>query len=73
MLIIKFKLHFLAFHQSGRNSGVLHAGIYYLPGSLKAKLCVSGIDLVYEYLDKKKIPYKQCGKLIVAGNNNFLK
>jgi 2-hydroxyglutarate dehydrogenase len=56
----------LAFHQSGRNSGVLHAGIYYQPGSLKAKLCVQGIDLAYVYLDAKKIPYKKCGKLIVA-------
>jgi 2-hydroxyglutarate dehydrogenase len=60
----------LAFHQSGRNSGVLHAGIYYKPGSLKAKLCVEGIDLAYAYLDKKQIPYKQCGKLIVAVDNS---
>lgn len=53
-------------HQSGNNSGVLHAGIYYQPGSLKARLCVQGIDLAYQYLDEKKIPYKKCGKLIVA-------
>jgi 2-hydroxyglutarate dehydrogenase len=56
----------LAQHQSGRNSGVLHAGIYYKPGSLKAILCVKGIKMLYEYLDQNKIPYKQCGKLIVA-------
>ncbi len=56
----------IAFHQSGHNSGVIHAGIYYKPGSLKAKLCVEGMQLMYEYLDKKKIPYKKCGKLIVA-------
>lgn len=56
----------LAVHQSGHNSGVIHAGIYYKPGSLKAKLCVEGMRLMYEYLDKKNIPYKKCGKLIVA-------
>lgn len=56
----------LAAHQTGHNSGVIHAGIYYTPGSLKAKLCVEGMKLLYEYLDKKEIPYKKCGKLIVA-------
>ncbi|XP_053110399.1 L-2-hydroxyglutarate dehydrogenase, mitochondrial isoform X2 [Hemicordylus capensis] len=56
----------LALHQSGHNSGVIHSGIYYTPGSLKAKLCVEGAALCYEYCDQKGIPYKQCGKLIVA-------
>ncbi|XP_030071196.1 L-2-hydroxyglutarate dehydrogenase, mitochondrial isoform X2 [Microcaecilia unicolor] len=56
----------LASHQSGHNSGVIHSGIYYTPGSLKAKLCVQGAALCYEYCDQKAIPYKQCGKLIVA-------
>ncbi|KAI1720634.1 FAD dependent oxidoreductase domain-containing protein [Ditylenchus destructor] len=56
----------IAKHQSGHNSGVLHAGIYYQPGSLKAKLCVEGIDLAYDYLQQKKIPFKKCGKLVVA-------
>ncbi|NXW03633.1 L2HDH protein, partial [Fregetta grallaria] len=56
----------LAHHQSGHNSGVIHSGIYYKPGSLKAKLCVQGAALCYEYCDQKGIPYKQCGKLIVA-------
>ncbi|KAL7647332.1 UNVERIFIED_CONTAM: hypothetical protein RMT77_000927 [Armadillidium vulgare] len=56
----------LAAHQSGHNSGVLHAGIYYKPGSLKAKLCVEGIDLSYKYYDEEGIPYKKLGKLIVA-------
>lgn len=56
----------LAMHQTGHNSGVIHMGIYYKPGSLKAKLCVEGADLVYNYLDQKKIPYKKCGKVIVA-------
>lgn len=53
-------------HQTGHNSGVIHMGIYYKPGSLKAKLCVKGAEMVYSYLDQKKIPYKKCGKLIVA-------
>ncbi|KAK6183693.1 hypothetical protein SNE40_011123 [Patella caerulea] len=56
----------LAVHQSGRNSGVIHAGMYYTPGSLKAKLCVEGLNLAYEYCDKHNVPYNKCGKLIVA-------
>ncbi|KAM3919194.1 L-2-hydroxyglutarate dehydrogenase, mitochondrial [Leptodactylus fuscus] len=60
------KEHEIATHQSGHNSGVIHSGIYYTPGSLKAKLCVRGASLLYEYCDRKRIPYKQCGKLIIA-------
>lgn len=56
----------LAFHQTGHNSGVVHAGIYYKPGTLKAKLCVEGMHLCYKYFDEKRIPYKKVGKLIVA-------
>ncbi|CAH8856448.1 unnamed protein product [Trichobilharzia szidati] len=56
----------LSLHQSGHNSGVIHAGIYYAPGSLKAKLCVEGLKKSYEYLDANSVPYKKCGKLIVA-------
>jgi 2-hydroxyglutarate dehydrogenase len=55
-----------AHHQSGNNSGVIHAGIYYKPGSLKAKLCVKGMNMSYKYLDMKGIKYIKCGKLIVA-------
>lgn len=58
----------LAMHQSGHNSGVIHAGIYYKPGSMKAKLCVEGHHLCYKYFDEKQIPYKRVGKLIVATN-----
>lgn len=54
---------YLAIHQSGKNSGVIHCGIYYTPGSLKAKLCVEGLDLSYKYCNEKNIPYKKCGKV----------
>ena len=59
-------------HQTGRNSGVIHSGIYYKPGSLKAKLCVEGRKLAWEYCDKKGIEYKQVGKLIVATEESEL-
>ncbi|XP_049276230.1 LOW QUALITY PROTEIN: L-2-hydroxyglutarate dehydrogenase, mitochondrial-like [Rhipicephalus sanguineus] len=65
-LAIVEKENKLAAHQSGHNSGVIHAGIYYTPGSLKAKLCVRGLDLSYKYFDDHNIPYKNCSQLIVA-------
>lgn len=57
----------LAAHQSGHNSGVIHAGIYYTPGSLKAKLCVEGLRLSYKYCDEHNIPYKKVGKVWFSG------
>ncbi len=59
----------LASHQTGHNSGVIHAGIYYKPGSLMAKLCVEGLKSTYSYCDKHGIPYEKCGKLVVATNS----
>jgi len=56
----------LAIHQTGHNSGVVHMGLYYKPGSLKAKLCVKGSWMAYEYCDRMNIPYNKCGKIIVA-------
>ncbi len=60
----------LAAHQSGRNSGVLHAGIYYTPGSLKAQFCKAGVEATVEFCQKHDIPVEQCGKLIVASNDD---
>ncbi len=59
-------------HQTGRNSGVIHSGIYYKPGSFKAKLCVEGRKLAWDYCDKKGIDYKSVGKLIVATEESEL-
>jgi L-2-hydroxyglutarate oxidase len=56
----------VARHQSGRNSGVIHSGIYYSPGSLKAKLCGDGRRELENFCDERGIAYQRCGKLIVA-------
>jgi len=56
----------LAQHQTGRNSGVIHSGLYYRPGSDKARLCTAGRDSLYDFLESREIPYRRCGKLVVA-------
>lgn len=55
-----------AAHQSGHNSGVVHAGLYYEPGSLKARLCRRGVDLLRDYAGENRVPFQECGKLVVA-------
>ena len=55
-----------ASHQTGHNSGVIHAGVYYQPGSLKAKFCREGIEETINFCDLYNIPYENCGKLLVA-------
>ena len=55
-------------HQTGHNSGVLHCGLYYTPGSLKARLAVEGIRQMAEFCSLHNIPHEICGKLVVATN-----
>jgi (S)-2-hydroxyglutarate dehydrogenase len=61
-----------AAHQTGHNSGVVHAGLYYQPGSLKATLCRRGVGLLREYCQEKGLPYDECGKLVVAVDSSEL-
>ena len=58
----------VARHQTGRSSGVVHRGVYYAPGSLKAQLCVEGAELLLGYCDGRGIPVVRCGKVVVAAD-----
>src|SRR5919108_3145109 len=62
----------LAAHQTSHSSGVIHAGIYYAPGSLKARLCVEGARLLYAYCDERGIEARRNGKLIIAADQEEL-
>ncbi|WP_312715127.1 L-2-hydroxyglutarate oxidase [Corynebacterium flavescens] len=53
-------------HQTGHNSGVVHAGLYYEPGSLKARLCRRGVELIKSFAHEKNVAYEECGKILVA-------
>ena len=62
----------LAAHQTGNNSGVIHSGLYYAPGSLKARNCTYGRDQLYRFCKKNDIPVEQCGKIVVATEQSEL-
>jgi L-2-hydroxyglutarate oxidase LhgO len=62
----------IGMHTSSRNSEVIHAGIYYPQGSLKAELCVKGREMLYDYCERQHIPFQRIGKIIVAADDNEL-
>lgn len=62
----------VATHQTGHNSGVVHAGIYYRPGSLKARLCARGRTMLRDYCAEHGLPYRECGKLVLAVDHTEL-
>jgi L-2-hydroxyglutarate oxidase len=65
-VLILEKENEVAKHQTGNNSGVIHSGLYYKPGSLKAKNCIHGYNLLVDFCSKNEIPYELCGKIVVA-------
>lgn len=62
----------IAQHQTGHNSGVIHSGLYYKPGSYKAKNCVDGYNMMLDFCNSEEIPYELCGKVVVATNESQL-
>ena len=71
-IVVLEKEDAVATHQTGRNSGVVHAGLYYEPGSLKARLCRQGSQLLREYCREHALPYEECGKVVVATEESEL-
>lgn len=71
-IIVLEKENKVAAHQTGNNSGVIHSGIYYKPGSLKAKNCIDGYHMMIEFCKTNNIPFDLCGKIIVATRENEL-
>ena len=59
----------LAAHQTGNNSGVIHSGLYYKPGSLKATNCTTGREMMYAFCEENKIKFDRCGKIVIATSN----
>ena len=68
VILIEAENKFAA-HQTGNNSGVIHSGLYYKPGSLKAKNCIEGRELMYRFCKENNIPHNRCGKIVVAVND----
>ncbi len=66
------KEHTIAQHQTGHNSGVIHSGLYYKPGSFKARSCVDGYKMLLDFCDQEEIPYELCGKIVVATHKSQL-
>lgn len=64
--------HQLAQHQTGHNSGVIHSGLYYKPGSAKALNCAAGRELMYRFCEENGVPHERCGKLVVATDEGEL-
>ena len=56
----------LGTHQTGHNSGVIHSGLYYKPGSLKARMCRSGLEAMFRFCAEEGVPTRRCGKLVLA-------
>ncbi|CAA9892682.1 L-2-hydroxyglutarate dehydrogenase [Candidatus Methylobacter favarea] len=71
-LVILEKENHVAAHQTGHNSGVIHSGLYYKPGSLKAVNCINGYKMLLEFCDDNDIPYDLCGKIVVATSKEEL-
>jgi L-2-hydroxyglutarate oxidase len=71
-LIVIEKESMLAQHQTGNNSGVIHSGLYYKPGSLKAKNCIRGYELLIAFCRQQNIPFELCGKVVVATDQQEL-
>ena len=71
-LVVVEAEHALARHQSGRNSGVIHSGLYYTPGSEKAKNCTTGREELYRFCAEHGIPHRRCGKIVAAVDDSEL-
>jgi (S)-2-hydroxyglutarate dehydrogenase len=72
-ILVLEKENELAKHQTGNNSGVIHSGIYYKPGSLKATNCLRGYDLLLQFCKENDVPFELCGKIIVATDESEIK
>ena len=71
-ILVLEKVDEVAHHHTGNNSGVIHSGLYYKPGSLKAKNCIDGYHMMIQFCDEHHIPYDLCGKVVVATDKSEL-